>query len=222
MTEGLEDVGDVDAEMVSSSFSLPSKLRQTSYFQKTLSKPNAERNHLIQRVKENLNDVIAKKSNKVKKCNLSFYERKGLEWLSKKVMNEEIFVTEADKGGAILLNPRFLLEQKIKEKFENRALYELLKNDPRKEIYDEMIFLWKKGKNENFVTELEAQEIVGITKNNNKSSAARFKPDRTYFRPSLKIHKLKPEVICHLWIYLSSVLGMRSSGLKKFFSSFCT
>lgn len=92
VTEGLEDVGGVDAEMVSSSFSLPSKLRQTSYFQKTLSKPNAERNHLIQRVKENLNDVIAKKSNKVKKCNLSFYERKGLEWLSKKVMNEEIYV----------------------------------------------------------------------------------------------------------------------------------
>ena len=61
-------------------------------------------------------------------------------------MNEEIFVTEADKGGAILLVPKILLEQKMKEKLENRALYELLENDPSKEIYDEMIFFVEKMK----------------------------------------------------------------------------
>ena len=43
------------------------------------------------------------------------------------------------------------------------------------------------------MSETEAKEVVGITLEGNKSTASRFKYGRTYFVPSLKIHKLKPE-----------------------------
>ncbi len=82
--ERSEDVIVSDADLVSSSFSLPSKLRQTSYFQKTITKPNAERNFLVQNVKESFKNLKTKKSNQTKRINLSFFERKGLDWLSKK------------------------------------------------------------------------------------------------------------------------------------------
>ena len=49
----------------------------------------------------------------------------------------------------------------------------------------------KKG----FVTEKECTEVVGLTKNNNKSTSSFFKPGTTYFSPSLKIHKLQEQDI---------------------------
>ena len=52
--------------------------------------------------------------------------------------------------------------------------------------------LWKYAKEEGLVTDVEAKEIVGLTTENNKSTASRFKFGRTYFMPSLKIHKLDP------------------------------
>ena len=220
-SEGLEDVITSNDDLVSSSFSLPSKLRQVSYFQKSLNKPNAERNFMVQKVKENLNSLKYKKSKQIKR-NLSFFERKGLDWLSKKVMNEEIFISEADKGGAILIVSKYLLEEKMKQKLENPLLYKMLSKDPRKEIYDEMICLWKNAKQNNYVSEIEAQEIVGITKNNNKSSAARFKPGRTYFRPSLKIHKLKPEDLkpgCDIPIRLITCLQQSVTSRSDIYST---
>ena len=82
-----------DTELIDSSFSLPGKLRQTSYYQKSLNKPTAERNFILQQVKESLNKTTKKRMKKSKKVNLSFYERQGLDWLTKKVMKEEIFIT---------------------------------------------------------------------------------------------------------------------------------
>ena len=85
--------------------------------------------------------------------------------------------------------------KKIEEKVKNSSLYEVLENDPRTQLYDNLIEVWKNGKESGFVSVVEAKEIVGITVNGNKSTASRFKPGRTYFVPSLKIDKLKLEDI---------------------------
>ena len=48
---------------------------------------------------------------------------------------------------------------------------------------------------EKIVSDTKAKEIVGITAKGNKSTSSKFKPGRTYFNPSLKIHKLEPDDI---------------------------
>ena len=88
-----------------------------------------------------------------------------------------------------------MLKNKIEEKVCNPDLYVELKTDPRYELYDNLIELWKDGKSRGFVSETEAKQIVGITENGNKSTASRFKPGQTYFTLSLKIHKMKPDHI---------------------------
>ena len=50
-------------------------------------------------------------------------------------------------------------------------------------MYDDIFELWKEGKK-------KAYKVVGITKENNKSTSSYFKPGITFFTPSLKIHKM--------------------------------
>ena len=88
--------------------------------------------------------------------NLSLIEKRGLRWLQKNVLDEQICVCKADKGGAILLVPPEMLTEKIEEKVKNTDIYEELEADPREEIYDDMLDKWRKALNEGFVTEIEA------------------------------------------------------------------
>ena len=127
--------------------------------------------------------------------NLSLLEREGLEWLRKKVASAELCICKADKGGSTLIVHPSLLTKKLEEKLYNLALYSELTVDPRKQLHDDLIEWWKYGKSQHYITEVEAKEVMGITKKDNKSTASRFKYGKTYFVPSLKIHKLKPEDI---------------------------
>ena len=129
------------------------------------------------------------------KKNLSPLELKGLKWLEKKTSNLEIVVTPADKGGSILIVPPSLIDEKIKEKVENPLQFEQLQKDPRPQMYEDLFELWKDGKNMKYVTQDEAYQVIGLTKVNNKSTSAYFKPGITYFTPSLKIHKMRDQDI---------------------------
>ena len=119
-------------------------------------------------------------------------EKDCLKWLQERVNNKEIAICEADKGGCILIvKPEYLVE-KVKEKVTDTDLY-VETDDKRHVFYDDLFNLWKVGKSKEYVSEQEAKAIVGITAENNKSTASRFKYGRTYYVPSLKIHKLPPE-----------------------------
>ena len=107
----------------------------------------------------------------------------------------EIIVDSADKGRAILIYPPSLAEKKISEKVTNTKLYKCLNKDPSEDIYNNLMDLWKEGKVNTFVTEEEAKKVVGLTKNNQKSTASIYKPGETYFNPSLKIHKMSVDEI---------------------------
>ena len=115
----------------------------------------------------------------------------GVEWLHEKSTNLEIIVDNADKGGAILVYPPTLAEQKILEKVTDENLYTCMNKDPSDNIYDKLIDIWKNGKENKFVTENEAFRTVGLTENNQKSTASIYKRGDTYFNPSLKIHKME-------------------------------
>ena len=122
---------------------------------------------------------------------------------------QKISICEADKGGAILLLPPSYLEDKVKEKVFDKSCYSEIKKDPRPDLYQDLIDLWRWGKSQGFVSSHEAREIVGITEKDNKSTSSRFKPGTTYFVPSLKIHKLPPEDLkpgCDIPVRLISCL----------------
>ena len=175
-------------------FSLPRKLQIPSYFQSKLTSTNPEMTSAINHLNTFSNSVAASKKSEFKK-NLSHLEEIGLKWLREMVKEDKLSICKADKGGATLLVPPEFLIQKVKEKVENPDLYKFIDGDPRKGYHDDLIQLWKDGKDKSFVSEIEAKQIVGITEKNNKSTSSRFKYGSSYFTPSLKIHKLKPEDI---------------------------
>ena len=107
----------------------------------------------------------------------------------------EIIIDKADKGGTILIYPPELATEKIKEKVMDNNLYEKMNKDPSIDIYDKLIQLWIEGKRLKFITEEEGVKVIGLTKNNTKSTCSIYKPGETYFNPSLKIHKMEVDDI---------------------------
>ena len=95
----------------------------------------------------------------------------------------EIIVDTADKRGAILVYPPALAGRKILEKVTDKKLYVCMNKDPSDKIYNKLIDICKDGKVKKFVTEAEACKVVGLTKNNQKSTASIYKPGETYFNP---------------------------------------
>ena len=127
--------------------------------------------------------------------NLSQAELRGLEWLRRSTEAGEIAITKADKGGAILVVPPRLLEQKIAEKVNDPDLYVKLNDDPRIDTYERLYNHWLEGKTAEHVTTQEAKKVMGITENNTKSTSSIYKYGVPYFSPSLKIHKLDPSAL---------------------------
>ena len=141
-----------------------------------------------------VNTVECLKGGKVRN-NLSQVELNGLDWLKSKTAKGEISITKADKGGAILIVKPNILEEAIKEKLDDVQLYRKLENDPRAGTYARLYEHWLNGKSNKHVTAREAKLVMGITEHNNKSTSSIYKYGISYFSPSLKIHKLKPEEI---------------------------
>ena len=171
---------------------IPTKLKPINYSAPSTNIKNPLLSQTIDIINTKLNTLEKSSRNNYKK-NLSSHEVLGLKWLEKKTSNMDIVITQADKGGSILIVPPLLIENKINEKLSNPQLFVQIQKDPRPQLYDELFNIWKEGKN--FVTQNEAFEAVGLTKDGNKSTSSHYKPGTTFFTPSLKIHKMKDEDI---------------------------
>ena len=172
---------------------IPKKLRTPNYFQTNLRTSDADTNLATQIINTKLNSLPKEVKTKGQSKNLSSLHQNGLKWIKKEIDSNNISVTVADKGGAVLLVKPELLESKVQQKIEDTNLYEKLPGDPRQSQYDTLIEIWRVGQVNKFVSEDECSKIVGLTKNGNKSTSSRFKPGESYFVPSLKIHKVNPE-----------------------------
>ena len=58
-------------------------------------------------------------------------------------------------------------------------------------------------------------EVIGITKDNNKSSSVYFKPGTTYFTPSLKIHQIQDRDILYSISPPARVISSLQNGNTK-------
>jgi len=200
-TEHPSDLSD-DQQSTSSEFRLPSKLRKKNYNLPTPSEDRAV-NDIVQSMESELDQILqasGPRKPKPKKENLIPIEQRGLKWLEKMVADGEIAITPADKGGSILIVDPTLLRKKTLQKLENPQLYQKLDSDPLHALHAELFDTWVEGKKRGFITPEEAKSVMGISDNTSKSgtgptnrpsTAPHHKPGKSYFYPSLKVHKLK-------------------------------
>ena len=177
-----------------SSSVIPSKLTDPNYHPMKTPTNNKVIKQTVEYINTKVN-TLENNINKAKHKNLTYNEEEGLKWLQKKTKIGEITITKADKGGSIIIVPSKYMEDKIAKKVHNQELYERLSGDPRTSVQEQLYKHWLEGKANKYVTSYEAKEIMGITENNTKSTSSKYKSGLSYFNPSLKIHKLKPEDI---------------------------
>ena len=191
----------LDNEPDHNTFSLPSKLARIYYG--TVS-PTRDQpvNELLEQIEVDLDARLSKPRPPTPKVNLSKAENLGLKWLIDKTTAEEIAIVPADKGDAILIVDPIMLKRKVLEKLEDPTLYQKIPGDPTKDLSSELYQEWVNGKTEGHVTAEEAKKVMGVSDNmkgdgsgptNRQSTLPHFRAGHSYFYPSLKIHKLKPE-----------------------------
>ena len=149
-------------------------------------------------------DIINFASNCVpKKCNsnLNRFEREGLRWLTSAVKSRKIAITQADKGGCILIvKPKLILSSTEKKLKETDRYCNLGDKNPLPELKSLMMTLWKFAVTADYVTDYQAKKTVGLINKfdvNVKdpdpftySTLDKFKPGIPYPYPLFKIHKL--------------------------------
>ena len=186
----------------------PSKLSRKFYGTSTPS-DDKDVNDIVNSMETELDQLLQSSSPKIpKKLNLTPEEKRGLKWLQDHVDSHQIAITPADKGGSILIVDPELLRKKTLEKLENPSLYRKLDKDPLPKLHEKLFSHWVKGKENSFISAEEAKFVMGVSNNpkstpdlshnytsptNRPSTAPHYKPGKSYFYPSLKIHKLKCE-----------------------------
>ena len=84
----------------------------------------------------------------------------------------------------------------------NEEVYQKLEKDPVHDLHKELFDLWIRGKQQGFVSAQISKDVMGISDNlakdgsgptNRPSTSPHFKPGKSYFYPSVKIHKCKNE-----------------------------
>ena len=180
----------------------PQKLLHKNYY-KHLPSEDREVNDIVNSMQTELDQLRQQKpKNHRKKRNLNLEEQKGLKWLQQNVNLRRIAILTADKGGSTLIVDPTMLRKKTLEKLESPQLYKKLQNDPLKDLHRELFQLWVQGKQNNFVSPEEAKYVMGLSEKQKKdesgptnrpSTSPRYKPGKSYFYPSLKVHKLKKE-----------------------------
>ena len=181
----------------------PQKLSHKSYY---ASLPSDDRavNDIVNSMESELDQLLqASQPKKPKAQNLTPEEKAGLVWINERVDSDSLAVVEADKGGSILLVDPQMLRRKTLEKLENPILYKKLQKDPVPDLQKSLFNIWVRGKEQGLISAEEAKYVMGVSDNpstsnpsqptNRPSTAPRYKPGKSYFYPSLKVHKLSLE-----------------------------
>ena len=136
------------------------------------------------------------------KSKLDKFELEGLQWLQAAVKTKKIAITEADKGGCILIVTPDLIVTSTLEKLSDTKRYKKLGSaNPLPDLKSLLISLWKFAVLMNFVSCKQAEKTVGLyykpapNKENpfNLSTADKFKPGVSIAYPLFKVHKLTLE-----------------------------
>ena len=130
--------------------------------------------------------------------NLTHYEKQGKSWVIKNIKNGNLFITEADKGGATLILDFSTAIDCVTRALNNQENF--VKADCTvdekmtrvKEVVQESVLA---AVETGGITEKDKTLITGLNQNNNMKQSPVFRPAVPYVYPLFKIHKLSAEQI---------------------------
>lgn len=179
------NVGDMEQEIPQFN-----KLRTKSY------KHPATTHPLIDEIKFKLLAHIENLKIKKPTHNLTPGEIRGRNWLSKKLKEQRLFVTKADKGGATLIFDYSNVINIMEDELNDNTKYLIKKGDLTKSTTAKIKTLCSKLARKNYITTETNTLITGTTEGNIRQGMkqnAEYKAITPYAYPLFKIHSLSQE-----------------------------
>ena len=129
------------------------------------------------------------------KRNLTHREVAGMKWCKKVVKERRLYITKADKGGAILILDAEIVQKIVLETLQNEDKYTKLNKDPRDNIKKELKKMVNKYNGEGLLANEVKFAITGQTEKGGFSHNHEFCVSAPYIYPLFKIHKLTEKMI---------------------------
>ena len=132
------------------------------------------------------------------KDNLPPRALRGRKWLTNAIEKEEIFISEADKGGAILILNHEDVTNTLERELQNPENYELISQDPSahlKTITSKIQSLSCKLEVEGCITANNRETITGLNDEMNLKHSPEYRAIDPTIYPSFKVHKLTEQEI---------------------------
>ena len=127
--------------------------------------------------------------------NLTYLERKGLLWCRKAIRERRLYITKADKGGAMLILDAELVNDIILSKLNDEKNFVKLTSDPRSRIKSDIKHLTLKFEEKGLISRNDCFLISGQTEKGGMSHNPSFCVGKPYVYPLFKIHKLSEQQI---------------------------
>ena len=155
-------------------------------------------NALLDEIKSRVKSWVASFNPDDPKSNISPQAIRGKAWIMKALKEEKIFISKADKGGAILILDYNKVIQKMEEELSNTEKFKLLENteadqllEVKKSVTDMALQLEDNG----LLSAKDRELITGLNANKNPKHAHVLKCQSPYAYPLLKLHKLSADQI---------------------------
>ena len=153
-------------------------------------------NHpLFKEVKNKILNWVDNLDQTTPKSNLSEGEIRGHHLVRKMVRDKKIFVTKADKGGAILVMNYDDVVNAVEEDLADKNNFEPLKVDALKETAENVKKIVLQLEEKGLIKEEDKTMITGLNKNDNMKRNAAYRAQPTYCYPLFKLHKLNEDEI---------------------------
>ena len=195
---------------------------------KTLTAPcNTVSDPTIRVIKEKISQFATALNPRRIRNNLNVFERKGLEWLISATKEGRIAITQADKGGAILVVPCDVITTITASKLGDTSMYEDIGTiDPSPRLRSRLLEMWHSGFKAGFVNEYQTSRTVGIICKRTSpeytiSTGDSTKPGTPYGYPLFKIHKLSDTQISQKVIPPARFVTDLSMGVTVRSDKFC-
>ena len=124
---------------------------------------------------------------------MSPLEFRGRKWLLDKIRSEELFITKADKGGAILIMNLADVKSAIESELFDTNKFEKLERNADQQlshVKNEVKALSIHLEQRKLITVTDKTLITGLNANNRPKLAPEYRPESPYAYPLFKVHKL--------------------------------
>ena len=153
-------------------------------------------NKLFDKVmKKILSDVDGISLSEKRWGNLNYLERQGLLWCRKAIKERRLYITRADKGGAMLILDADVVNDIILSRLNDEKNFVKLKSDPRSNIKSEIKHLTSNFERNNLISRNDCFLISGKTEKGGMSHSPSFRVGKPYVYPLFKLHKLTEQMI---------------------------